>query len=64
MQHYGVTEMQYYTVMFGVSRALGTMAGLVWSRAFGYPIERPKSLTTNVLERVVKHATPHLVEND
>jgi citrate synthase len=64
LQHYGMTEMSYYTVLFGVSRALGTMAGLVWSRAFGYPIERPKSLTTNVLERVVKHATPHLVEND
>ena len=33
--HYGLTEQSYYTVMFGVSRALGVMSQLVWSRALG-----------------------------
>lgn len=44
--HYGLTEENYYTVMFGVSRALGVLASLVWDRAFGLPLERPKSVTT------------------
>ncbi len=26
LQHYGITEERYYTVMFGVSRALGVLA--------------------------------------
>jgi len=46
LQHFGFTEQDYYTVLFGVSRALGCMAGLVWSRIYGLPIERPKSLST------------------
>jgi len=49
LQYYGLTEMNYYTVMFGVSRALGVLASLVWDRAFGLPIERPKSFSTEAL---------------
>lgn len=45
LTHYGLTEYRYYTVLFGVSRALGVMAGMCWSRALGFPIERPKSVT-------------------
>ncbi len=45
--HYGVDQFSYYTVMFGVSRALGVLAALCWSRALGMPLERPKSLTTD-----------------
>jgi len=45
--HYGVTEYDYYTVMFGVSRAMGVLASSIWSRALGLPLERPKSVTTN-----------------
>lgn len=45
--------MQYYTVLFGVSRALGVMSSLIWDRALGLPIERPKSMTTNGLMKVV-----------
>jgi len=45
--HYGMKEYEYYTVLFGVSRALGVLAGLLWSRALGFPLERPKSVTTN-----------------
>ena len=48
--YYGVTEYSFYTVLFGIGRAIGTLANLVWDRALGYPIERPKSLTTTMLE--------------
>jgi len=44
--HYGLTDYTYYTVLFGVSRALGIMASLCWSRAMGLPLERPKSTNT------------------
>ena len=44
--HYGLVEYDFYTVLFGVSRALGVLASLVWDRALGLPIERPKSVTT------------------
>lgn len=44
--HFGMKEYEYYTVLFGVSRALGVLAGLLWSRALGFPLERPKSVTT------------------
>ena len=43
--HYGMVEYEFYTVLFGVSRALGVLASLCWDRAFGFPIERPKSIT-------------------
>ena len=49
LQYYGMTEMSYYTVLFGVSRALGVLSSLVWDRALGLPIERPKSFTTEAL---------------
>ncbi len=45
LTHYGVKEYEYYTVLFGVSRALGVLAALCWSRALGFPLERPKSVT-------------------
>ncbi len=51
--YYGVREFDFYTVLFGVSRALGVTANYVWARALGQPIERPKSLTMKMLEDVV-----------
>jgi len=51
--HYGVREFDFYTVLFGVSRILGLTAHVVWSRVLGKPIERPKSLTTRMLEDMV-----------
>ncbi|GLC45072.1 hypothetical protein PLESTB_001465500 [Pleodorina starrii] len=51
LQYYGITEENFYTVLFGVSRALGVLAQGVWSRALGLPIERPKSLTMEMLEK-------------
>jgi citrate synthase len=54
--YYGVREFDCYTVLFGVGRALGVTANYVWARALGMPIERPKSLTTKMLEDVVAKA--------
>lgn len=51
--HYGVGEYDFYTVLFGVSRIMGLAAQSVWARALGKPIERPKSLTTRMLEEIV-----------
>jgi len=54
--YYGVREFDFYTVLFGVGRALGVTANYVWARALGQPIERPKSLTTKMLEDAVQKA--------
>lgn len=56
--HYGVKEADFYTVLFGISRILGISAQSVWSRALGKPIERPKSLTTRMLEEMTGIAEP------
>lgn len=58
LHHYGVHDCVggtcgFYTVMFGVSRILGVSANMVWARALGQPLERPKSLTTPQLEEIV-----------
>ena len=54
LSHFGMTENDFYTVLFGVSRAIGCCASLVWSRALGLPIERPGSVTMENLEDYVK----------
>lgn len=54
--HYGVREFDFYTVLFGVSRAMGVTANAVWARALGQPLERPKSLSTAMLEAVAAKA--------
>jgi citrate synthase len=51
--HYGFAEYEFYTVLFGVSRALGVMASLLWDRALGLPLERPKSVTYEWLKATV-----------
>ncbi len=51
LMHYGMTEYRFYTVLFGVSRALGVLASLCWDRALGLSIERPKSVSTNWLKQ-------------
>lgn len=51
--HYGLTEYDFYTVLFGIGRSIGIAANLVWDRALQYPLERPKSLTTDMLEEIV-----------
>jgi citrate synthase len=52
--YYGVREYEFYTVLFGIGRALGVISNIIWDRALGYPIERPKSVTTAMLEDMVK----------
>ncbi len=53
---YGLREYDFYTVLFGVGRAIGVLANITWDRALGYPIERPKSLTTAMLEDAASKA--------
>jgi citrate synthase len=48
--HYGITEYDFYTVMFGVGRAIGVLSNIIWDRVVGQALERPKSLTTAMLE--------------
>jgi len=52
--HYGVTQYDFYTVLFAIGRSLGIAANLVWDRALGYPLERPKSVTTAMLEEMAR----------
>ncbi|XP_027106676.1 citrate synthase, mitochondrial [Coffea arabica] len=56
LNHYGLTEARYYTVLFGVSRAIGICSQLIWDRALGLPLERPKSVTMEWLENYCKKA--------
>ncbi len=49
--HYGLVEYEFYTVLFGVSRALGVLASLCWDRVLGFPLERPKSVTTALVKK-------------
>jgi citrate synthase len=51
--HYGLNEYDFFTVLFGVSRAMGVLASLVLDRALGLPLERPKSVTTDWLKKKV-----------
>lgn len=50
--HYGVREYDFYTVLFGIGRAIGICANIIWDRALGYSLERPKSVTTEMLEEI------------
>ena len=52
--HYGLKENEYYTVLFGVSRSLGVLAALCWSRALSFPLERPKSVTVENVKAWIK----------
>jgi len=51
LQYYNLNEHEFYTVLFGVSRAIGVLSSLVWDRALGLAIERPKSVTTDWIKQ-------------
>jgi len=51
LYHFGVTEFPFYTVFFGVSRAMGMLSQLIINRALGTAITRPKSVTTEWMEQ-------------
>ncbi len=53
---FGLTQFEYYTVLFSVSRATGILAQLVLNRALGTAITRPKSVSTEWLQNFVKKA--------
>lgn len=53
LMHFGITEFDFYTVLFGVSRSLGVLASLIWDRALGHPIERPGSITTDGIRKKI-----------
>ena len=46
LYYYGLKEFNYYTVLFSISRTMGMISQMVWERALGIPITRPKSVTT------------------
>jgi citrate synthase len=52
--NYGFTQYNYFTVLFGVSRALGVLSAQIWARALGFPLERPKSVTTEWIKNYIK----------
>jgi citrate synthase len=62
--YYGVKEYAFYTVLFGIGRAIGTLANITWDRALGYPIERPKSVTTSMLEEFAEKGRSDKLAND
>lgn len=53
LQYYGLTESSFYTVLFGVSRAIGVLPQIIIDRAVGAPIERPKSFSTEAWAKLV-----------
>ncbi|MBI3450819.1 MAG: citrate (Si)-synthase [Acidobacteria bacterium] len=53
LHHFGLTEFDYYTVLFAVSRSLGIAAQAILNRALGTPIMRPKSVTSAALRRTL-----------
>lgn len=53
--HYGFKEYNYYTVLFGVSRAMGALSQVFWDRALGMPLERPKSVTADYIVNYFKN---------
>ncbi|MGE0431179.1 MAG: citrate (Si)-synthase [Planctomycetota bacterium] len=55
--HFGMKEFSYYTVLFGVSRAMGVLSNLVINRGVGGPIVRPKSITTELARKLASEAT-------
>uniref|UniRef100_A0A2P2LLX5 Citrate synthase n=2 Tax=Rhizophora mucronata TaxID=61149 RepID=A0A2P2LLX5_RHIMU len=57
LNYYGLTEARYFTVLFGVSRSIGICSQLIWDRALGLPLERPKSVTMGWLENHCKKAS-------
>lgn len=51
LNHYGLSEYEYYTVVFAVSRAIGCLTHLVLARSLELPVERPMSLD---LDNIIK----------
>jgi len=57
LQYFGLTQTNFYTVLFGISRAIGTLSQTVQDRIVGHGLERPKSLTTDNIFALAEKAT-------
>ena len=53
LYYYGLKEFNFYTVLFSISRTMGMIAQMVWERALGIPITRPKSVTTDWIKQTI-----------
>ena len=53
LYYYGLKEFNFYTVLFSISRSMGMISQMVWERALGIPITRPKSVTTEWIKSTV-----------
>lgn len=53
LYYYGLREFNFYTVLFSISRTMGMVSQMVWERALGIPITRPKSVTTDWIKETV-----------
>ena len=56
LHYFGLTETSYYTVLFGVSRAMGMLSQLVYNRGIMSPIFRPKSIGSSWIAEHVKNS--------
>ncbi|OMJ90918.1 hypothetical protein SteCoe_6684 [Stentor coeruleus] len=52
MYSYGLRIYDYYTVLFGVARAIGCCINLVWDRALMFPLERPDGITIDSMMKI------------
>jgi len=58
LKYFGLDQYEYFTVLFGLGRAFGVLSQLIWDRALGLPLERPKSLTSTTLRQMLEKQ-PH-----
>lgn len=54
LHHYGMDHIDFYTVMFGISRTLGFCAQNIVARGLNQPIIRPKSVTNEWLKNFIE----------
>ena len=59
LYHYGLKEMNFYTVLFGVSRALGVLPQLVWDRYIPFLYPRDSDLLMTVLSDCLLSVPSH-----
>jgi citrate synthase len=64
LHRFGLTEYEYYTVVFSVSRILGLCAQLILARALNLPIIRPKSVTMKWIKDTMKKTEKESVKKE
>ena len=55
LKYYGLNEYEFYTVLFGLGRSFGVLSQLFWDRALNLPLERPKSVTLDWLNKNINN---------